>query len=203
METVGILLGVGSITALGAAVSGLVLATARTKARPPSMATVARPTIALPSAGSSAPSPRRIADSTTATDVVELRVDPALRAASAEKAAVADAQRTPPTGTGPSKTVVQLKASVAVVSGYEPRQWTLEKEKSYIGRSPDVECFVASLTVSRRHAVIERRADGYYVRDAGSKNGCFCNGVKVDGSQKLKNSDQIEVGEVTLRFQLR
>ena len=55
--------------------------------------------------------------------------------------------------------------------------------------------------VSDRHAAIERREDGYYVRDLGSANGVRVNGQLV-ASQRLTSGDELEVGSVRLRFEI-
>ncbi|HHW93898.1 MAG TPA: FHA domain-containing protein [Clostridiaceae bacterium] len=39
--------------------------------------------------------------------------------------------------------------------------------------------WIDSFSISRRHAVIRRRARGYFVEDLGSKNGTILDGVKL------------------------
>jgi ABC-type multidrug transport system ATPase subunit len=55
-------------------------------------------------------------------------------------------------------------------------------------------------SVSRQHAIIERRADGGHVlRDAGSANGTFVNGQRVS-QHTLKREDVIQVGPFKLVY---
>lgn len=83
--------------------------------------------------------------------------------------------------------------------GADNRSWRLEQDSVVLGRSPDVECPVPSLTVSRRHAKIEKREEGYYLSDMGSKNGTFLNGERVVSPTIIKPGDKIEIGEIDIR----
>jgi len=69
-----------------------------------------------------------------------------------------------------------------------------------IGRSPDTDVFLDDVTVSRTHAVFERREDGsWFVRDLGSLNGTYVNGEQVDET-KLTTGDEVQVGKFKLTF---
>ena len=50
-----------------------------------------------------------------------------------------------------------------------------------LGRHPDSEIMLDDITVSRRHAAIERTDEGYVVTDAGSLNGTYVNQERIDG----------------------
>jgi len=54
---------------------------------------------------------------------------------------------------------------------------------------------------SARHARFEPRLDGVYVLDAGSTNGTFVNGLRLDGVQRLEPGDVVRVGGTDLRFE--
>lgn len=72
---------------------------------------------------------------------------------------------------------------------------------STIGRHPDQNLQVLDRVVSKQHSIVERQADGHYaVRDAGSRNGTYVNGVLVRDSHKLKNGDRITVGSSEIIF---
>ena len=76
----------------------------------------------------------------------------------------------------------------------------LEAESTSVGRNTDSEVFLDDVTVSRAHAVIERRADGsFFVRDAGSLNGTYVNGEQVDET-KLASGDEVQIGKFKLVF---
>ena len=54
-------------------------------------------------------------------------------------------------------------------------------------------------TVSRRHALIVRQADGVRLLDDRSLNGVFVNGARVEG-KALQDGDEIIVGRYRLLF---
>jgi predicted component of type VI protein secretion system len=53
--------------------------------------------------------------------------------------------------------------------------------------------------VSSRHAVLEPRADGLWVEDAGSTNGTFVNGARVTTPRLLQPGDVVRIGQTDLR----
>jgi pSer/pThr/pTyr-binding forkhead associated (FHA) protein len=77
--------------------------------------------------------------------------------------------------------------------------YRLDSPSTTAGRHPDSDIFLDDITVSRRHAVIERDADGFKVRDAGSLNGTYVNRERVDEA-RLRNSDELQIGRFRLSF---
>lgn len=71
-----------------------------------------------------------------------------------------------------------------------------------IGRDPSNDLVLSDAMVSRRHAIMERRGDGYIIRDNNSSNGTLVNGDKVLGDQTLRDGDLIAIGAARLLFQL-
>jgi DNA-binding winged helix-turn-helix (wHTH) protein len=70
-----------------------------------------------------------------------------------------------------------------------------------IGRSDTCVVVVAAPTVSRLHASIELRHDRYVVFDAGSANGTFVNGERVDANgRRLTTGDLITLGAEDTAF---
>lgn len=61
--------------------------------------------------------------------------------------------------------------------------------------------FPQDSTVSRRHASVMRSNGEYSVRDEGSSNGTFVNGMKIT-QQTLHPGDEIQIGGTRLRFDL-
>jgi hypothetical protein len=53
---------------------------------------------------------------------------------------------------------------------------------------------------SARHARVEPRRDGVWVHDAGSTNGTFVNGQRIDRPRRLTAGDILRVGETDLRY---
>lgn len=75
----------------------------------------------------------------------------------------------------------------------------LEGDTLSMGRDPECDIFLNDVTVSRRHAVIERSPDGVTVTDADSLNGTYVNGVLVDKA-KLRSGDSLQVGRFRMVF---
>jgi pSer/pThr/pTyr-binding forkhead associated (FHA) protein len=64
-----------------------------------------------------------------------------------------------------------------------------------LGREPINDLFFVHSEVSRRHARLTRRGDGYLLEDLGSTNGTYLNGVRVDTAVFLHDGDLIDLGE--------
>ena len=76
---------------------------------------------------------------------------------------------------------------------------TLDREWTRVGRSLAADVRFDDPTVSRRHALIVRQADGVRVLDDRSLNGVFVNGERVEW-RELLNEDEIVVGRYRLTF---
>jgi pSer/pThr/pTyr-binding forkhead associated (FHA) protein len=77
------------------------------------------------------------------------------------------------------------------------------KESHTLGRGQLADIPVLDIKCSRKHAIVERRDDGYYLVDLGSTNGTKLNGTKVPkkSTHKLKPGDTLRLGHVVLEFQ--
>ena len=73
------------------------------------------------------------------------------------------------------------------------------KAQTTIGRSPDCDVFLDDVTVSRRHAVLIRRGEEWFIEDQGSLNGTFLNRNRIE-SASLENGDELQVGKYRLLF---
>jgi hypothetical protein len=73
----------------------------------------------------------------------------------------------------------------------------LEGERVTIGYSDSNDISVPfDRTVSHVHAVLERVAGQWYVRDLGSRNGTYVNGDRIWGDRPVKPGDEIRIGVV-------
>ena len=69
-----------------------------------------------------------------------------------------------------------------------------------IGRGPANDLVLPSLAVSREHAEIVRSAEGYTIRDLGSRNGIVVAGERVQQAL-LGAGDAVTLGDVELRLE--
>lgn len=83
--------------------------------------------------------------------------------------------------------------------GEEPKAVALTREWTRIGRSLAADIRFDDPTVSRRHALVVRQADGVRVLDDRSLNGVFVNGERVEW-RALNDGDEILVGRYRLTF---
>ena len=77
--------------------------------------------------------------------------------------------------------------------------FTIKPEEITIGRDVNADVFLNDMTVSREHATIVHRGDTAIIRDSGSLNGTYINGVCVDEAE-LHNGDEIQIGTFHLSF---
>lgn len=102
---------------------------------------------------------------------------------------------------------VSQPAHVEGVTGYAlvvdrgPRAgltWLLETGTTTLGRGPDQDIFLDDVTVSRRHAEVTIGAgESAEIKDAGSTNGIYINGERLDESD-LSAGDEIIIGKYHL-----
>lgn len=76
-----------------------------------------------------------------------------------------------------------------------------ERDRRYVaGRADSCDLVIAGDQASREHAALERRWDGVFLTDLGSRNGVLVNGGAVTGAQRLRDGDAVQLGGVTLRL---
>jgi hypothetical protein len=80
----------------------------------------------------------------------------------------------------------------------ERHEVVLQGTLAVLGRDPTCDLVLSDGKCSRRHAVIEAGPDGLAIRDAGSANGVFVNGRKVERAGLLPG-DLVRLGEVILK----
>ena len=79
-------------------------------------------------------------------------------------------------------------------------RFVLDTDCTSAGRHPESDIFLDDVTVSRRHAEIVRRNDGYAVRDVGSLNGTYLNRERIEQESPLANGDELQIGRFKLVF---
>jgi pSer/pThr/pTyr-binding forkhead associated (FHA) protein len=69
-----------------------------------------------------------------------------------------------------------------------------------IGRDASCDLAIADMTVSRRHATLERTPDGWLLSDLESTNGTRVNGWRVRGKVAVRPGDLISFGDLVAVF---
>jgi pSer/pThr/pTyr-binding forkhead associated (FHA) protein len=75
----------------------------------------------------------------------------------------------------------------------------MDADTTSIGRDPGSAIFLDDITVSRKHAIFERRDGAWFIRDIGSLNGTYVNGEQVEQT-KLATGDEVQIGKFKLTF---
>jgi predicted nucleic acid-binding Zn-ribbon protein len=83
--------------------------------------------------------------------------------------------------------------------GHDIKAVALTREWTRIGRSLAADIRFDDPTVSRRHALVVRQANGVRVLDDRSLNGVFVNGERIEW-RALEDGDEIVVGRYRLTF---
>lgn len=91
---------------------------------------------------------------------------------------------------------------VALADDVTPAEFLLSGEEHILGRAPGCDIVIPRQTISRLHARITREGPRYVLRDAGSANGTFVNGLPLIGAHVLSDHDTIGLGATggLLRF---
>jgi two-component system, NtrC family, response regulator GlrR len=103
----------------------------------------------------------------------------------------------PPAGYTRSHTRHPLRVSWSDTRG--PQVCTVN-QRAVIGSAPSADVVVADATVSKLHADVEPREDGIWIRDLGSRNGTYIEGILVrDGA--VPEGGGVRVGSTLLTMQ--
>ncbi|MDH4137427.1 MAG: NBR1-Ig-like domain-containing protein [Anaerolineae bacterium] len=81
------------------------------------------------------------------------------------------------------------------------QRFSVAKDSIILGRVRGSDVVISDPEVSRRHASITWERGQPVIRDLGSTNGTFVNGVRITGPQALRDGDTIGLGKVQLGFQ--
>lgn len=69
-----------------------------------------------------------------------------------------------------------------------------------VGRARGSDIRLNLPSVSRAHAVVALRKDGFYIFDTESKQGTYVNGEKIDRKAKLSHGDTVAFGMAIMKF---
>ena len=80
------------------------------------------------------------------------------------------------------------------------RRIALMDGENIIGRDPDVNVWLDSATVSRRHARLLVTSTGTVLEDLASKNGTTVDGTPITASQSLRNGQRFACGQLDMTY---
>lgn len=97
----------------------------------------------------------------------------------------------------PRREVLATLVNLADDSEIEIENW-----ETSVGRSRSCDIALRNYgTVSRFHAVLALRKEGWFVFDTESKTGVYVNGEQIRRSAEVKDGDTISFGNAVMRFQ--
>ena len=97
--------------------------------------------------------------------------------------------------------VDETPAKLVVTRNGQAREFLLKKPDITIGRAPSNDIALSGdQLASRRHALIRFDGVNFTIRDVGSANGTYINGVELRAPTPLRNGDHIGVGEHEIVF---
>ena len=92
------------------------------------------------------------------------------------------------------KAVLEFSDGAANLSIFE-----LTEKEIAIGRSQKCHVVLEDKRSSRKHSVIQRQHDKYFLKDLGSANGTLLNGLRIE-EQELRSGDVIQIGDTQFVF---
>lgn len=82
------------------------------------------------------------------------------------------------------------------------KEYEITCYETSVGRSRFSDIRINLPSVSRAHAVIALKKDGFYVFDTESKQGVYVNGEKIEKSEKLSHGDTVAFGMGIMKFRI-
>ncbi len=78
-------------------------------------------------------------------------------------------------------------------------RFLLDSDVTTAGRHPEADIFLDDVTVSRRHTEFLRHGSSFELKDLGSLNGTYFDGVRID-STLLTDGAEVQIGKFRLTF---
>ena len=78
-------------------------------------------------------------------------------------------------------------------------RFLLDQDVTVAGRHPNADIFLDDVTVSRRHAQFLRHGTSFEVKDMGSMNGTYFDGVRIE-TALLDDGAEVQIGKFRLTF---
>jgi len=102
----------------------------------------------------------------------------------------------------PSQARKPLATLVITNSGpTKGQQFDVRVPLAHIGRGAHNDIAINDDSVSESHAKLQRREDGWFLTDLGSKHGTYVGGSRFTGERKLEGTSELRFGGVKMSFQ--
>lgn len=95
----------------------------------------------------------------------------------------------------------ELEARLFVLSGADLARSFVLLERNVVGRADECEIVLADRSISRKHALLARGPEGWFVQDLGSTNGLSRAGKRQE-RLTLGDGDEFKLGDLVVRFRL-
>jgi pSer/pThr/pTyr-binding forkhead associated (FHA) protein len=109
-----------------------------------------------------------------------------------------------PTGAAAPRPPVPARPGTRLACTAGPKageDFALDEGEYVIGRSTDNAICIPDTSVSRRHVMVRKEGNIWYVRDLGSGNGTLVNGEPISDETVLSHGDVLTLGDTELTFQ--
>jgi pSer/pThr/pTyr-binding forkhead associated (FHA) protein len=84
-------------------------------------------------------------------------------------------------------------------NGFRAERWDIDDEPIVVGRSGQAKVSLKDEGLSRRHFLISRNGEDYFIKDLNSRNGTWVEGRRVF-KEKLHHNDYIRAGNHLFLF---
>lgn len=78
-------------------------------------------------------------------------------------------------------------------------RFLLDSDSTTAGRHPDADIFLDDVTVSRRHTEFLRHGSAFELKDLGSLNGTYFDGVRIENAL-LTDGAEVQIGKFRVTF---
>ena len=96
-----------------------------------------------------------------------------------------------------------MNTKIVVVTAKGKFEHEIDKPYISIGRSKDNDIVIDDLSVSRKHAILEKDETGkFFLTDLNSSNGTFVNNVRITEKTPITTNDHILLGKTTMVIEM-